>query len=89
MQCASGEVTAPEKDATNNIEGVMSKKRTAYLSAIPRALLSIDKVLSSATALNTGPVDDPHVDFLAKVRVWYYTVRTFALFKQMHRRVKR
>lgn len=71
LQCTPGEVAAREQDATDSASGATSKARPSYVSAMPRALLSIDKVLSSATALDIGAVDDPYVDFLAKVRIWF------------------
>lgn len=71
LQCTPGEVAARTQDATDNASVATSKASPSYVSAMPRALLSIDKVLSSATALDIGAVDDPFVDFLAKVRIWY------------------
>lgn len=70
-QCTPSEVEAREQDPTGNAPAAVLKARASHVSAMPRALLSIAKVLSSASALNVGAGDDPCVDFLAKVRVWY------------------
>lgn len=66
-QCTSSEVEAREQDATHNASAATPKARAFHVSAMPRALLSIDKVLSAASALDIGAVDDRWIDFLAKV----------------------